>query len=152
MYAFRNLFDKHPLQISAVVVAGLNYAIVADWIEMTADEISALNAFLILLLGLFIAAKTANVAVLNELRNDPPTAEGVELTPVETPIVDTASGGGLAPPIDRGSAGVELLVGVGIIGLALVLLILGWRTASLVVAVAAVVWAAAMWVERTGRP
>lgn len=70
MYSIKNLLSKNPIQISGVVMAIMNLAIIMDWIEMSADGVAALNTALVALLGLFVTSATVNSAKLDELSDD----------------------------------------------------------------------------------
>jgi hypothetical protein len=86
MYAIRNLFDKHPIQLAGALTAWLNLAVIAGWVEISAEAVAGLNGALVITLGLFVASKTANVAVLNDLADTPPTVDGVELSPASPAV------------------------------------------------------------------
>lgn len=85
MYAIRNLFDKHPIQLAGAVMAWVNLAIIVGWVEMKPEAVAGLNGALVITLGLFVAAKTTNTRVLNDLADTPPTVDGVELAPATAP-------------------------------------------------------------------
>ena len=82
IYALRNVLDKHPNIISGAVMAWVNLAVIAEWVKIDGKTASALNLALAATLALFVASKTANVSVLNDLADTPPSAEGVALAPV----------------------------------------------------------------------
>lgn len=79
LYALSNVLDKHPNIISGAVLAWVNVLIALGVIELDGKEVSALNLALAGTLSLFVASKTANVSVLNDLAKSPPEVEGVEL-------------------------------------------------------------------------
>lgn len=108
MYAFRNLFDKHPNIISGAVMAWVNLVIIAGWVRVDGKTVSALNLAIGATLALFVAAKTSNTAVLNELAADPPKIDGVSLAPV-VPVVASRRRG------QKGSTTVELVLGTALI-------------------------------------
>lgn len=66
LYSVRALLDKQPVTISAAVFACLNVLVVAGVISVSAEVVSAANTALVLLLGLFVNAKTINTARLTE--------------------------------------------------------------------------------------
>ena len=85
IYALSAVLDKHPNIISGAVLAWVNVLIALGVLELDGKEVSALNLALAGTLSLFVASKTANVAVLNELAQDPPSVDGVPLAPAVEP-------------------------------------------------------------------
>jgi hypothetical protein len=85
MYGFKALLDKNPVTISAAVVAVVGAAVISGWVTISVEALAAWNTALVLALGLFVNSRTANVAVLNELADTPPTVEGVPLAPAAAP-------------------------------------------------------------------
>lgn len=65
----KNIFNKTPLQLSGAIVAVVNFLIINGTINMKAEAVSGLNLAMVSVLGLLVANKTANKAVLNELAN-----------------------------------------------------------------------------------
>lgn len=90
IYALSNVLDKHPNIISGAVMSWVNLAIIAEWVKIDGKTASALNLALAATLALFVASKTSNTAVLNELAQDPPTVDGVALDPAAEPPVKAA--------------------------------------------------------------
>jgi hypothetical protein len=69
MYMLQNLAAKNPIQISGAIMAIINFFIIMDWIDMSADGVAALNVALVAVLGLFVVNATTNTAKLDELAN-----------------------------------------------------------------------------------
>jgi len=69
MNIFNSLLTKNPIQISGAVMAIINFLIIMDWLEMTPDQVAALNVALVAVLGLFVVSTTTNTAKLEELDN-----------------------------------------------------------------------------------
>lgn len=67
MYAIKNIFDKTPLMLSGAIMGVVNFLILMEWLSMDGKQVSGLNLALVGVLGLFVATKTANKAVLEEL-------------------------------------------------------------------------------------
>lgn len=67
MYKVKNLLSKSPITISTAIIAVVNFALIMDWVDLSADAVSALNIALVAVLGLFVSSTTANKAVLEEL-------------------------------------------------------------------------------------
>lgn len=65
--SFKNVLNKTPLQLSGAVMGVVNFLIINDTIHMKVAAVSGLNLAMIGVFGLFVATKTANKAVLNEL-------------------------------------------------------------------------------------
>lgn len=68
MFSLKEIFNRNPIQISGAVLALANFAIIMDWIDMTADQVAAGNGALGAILGLFVVTKTTNTAKLEELQ------------------------------------------------------------------------------------
>lgn len=79
MYSLKAVFTKNPIQISGVVMGGVNLAIIVDWLTLSADGVAALNIFLTGLLGLFVVTNTVNSAKLDELHDAESGAGEVQL-------------------------------------------------------------------------
>lgn len=67
LYNLKNVWNKSPIQLTVSVIAVVNFANIMNWLTMTGDQISGLNMALVAVLGLFIADKTSNDAVLQEM-------------------------------------------------------------------------------------
>lgn len=66
-YSVKNLLDKNPAQVSAVVMAGVNLPILAGTWDPSVEFVSGLNLFVGSVLGLFFVSKTVNRAGLEEV-------------------------------------------------------------------------------------
>lgn len=67
MYALKNLASRNPIQISAAIMAIVNFLIIMDWIEMSPEGVAGLNTAIVAVLGLFVVSTTTNTAKLEEL-------------------------------------------------------------------------------------
>jgi len=62
-YSPGNILDKQPVTISTVIIAGINVG-VAFGLDVTVEQLAAINVFVTGGLALFVNKKTANKAVL----------------------------------------------------------------------------------------
>lgn len=68
MYSIKSVLDKNPIQLSSAIMLLVNFLVIAHIVgHPDAETVAAGNGALIALLGLFVATKTANKAVLDEL-------------------------------------------------------------------------------------
>lgn len=70
MYSFKNVLQKNPIQISGAIITMLNVLVMAGAITLRGEVVAGINTALVVVLGLFVANTTANVAVLKELSGD----------------------------------------------------------------------------------
>jgi len=71
MYGLRNVLDKQPIQIATAVMAIVNLCVIAGWVHLASTTVAGGNTTLVLVLGLFVKAKTATTAALRELTSPP---------------------------------------------------------------------------------
>lgn len=69
MYSVKELLKRSPSEIATGVITLVDLAAIIDWIDMTKDQLAALNIALVTVLSLFyIKATTTNTAKLEELK------------------------------------------------------------------------------------
>lgn len=66
--SLKNVLDKSPIQIATAVQMCLNLLVLAGVLDIGVNVLAASNGALVSILGLFVANKTANKAVLNEIQ------------------------------------------------------------------------------------
>lgn len=82
MYSLRNILTQAPEKVSSAVLAVVNVAVVAGWVDVTKETLGGLNVALVLALGLFyVAPLTTSKAGLAQMQRatDDAHAAGVTL-------------------------------------------------------------------------
>lgn len=65
--SIRGILDKNPIQITTAIILVVNFFVAAEILEINAIAVASLNSALVGIMGLFVATKTANKRVLNEM-------------------------------------------------------------------------------------
>lgn len=61
MYSPREILNREPAAISAVLIALLNVAVLLGWLDLSVDQLGGINTAVALLLGLFTRSKVSPV-------------------------------------------------------------------------------------------
>lgn len=71
MYSIKEFFKRSPSEISTGIITLVDLGAILDIIELTKDQLAALNIALVTVLGLFyVKATTTNTAKLEDLKTE----------------------------------------------------------------------------------